>query len=342
MALAPAEGRAEADSLWSSDFSPRLALSDCGRWTLDPSGFCVADDRRNGLEVGVRFQTSRPVRITGVRIYRVESATVRASLWEADGTLLTRGTFAAFDGPGWRDMSFEEPVTIVPGRTYLASYLTPGTKYAFQHYFFRDTGRTVGPITALRSVEGEPNGVHCYADAACGEFPVRPYRDSSYFVSPLWSAPGDAGADPTTGTPTTAPTDPAADPPNGPPNGPRGKGAGADITGPRATSFVPAPKRRVRTTTNATVTFSEPVRPDSLAGSTIRLRSKGSAEPTRVDLRYDARRSRVVIDPKSPLRARTTYRVLVTSGVRDSSGNRLDQDRTRIGLQGASMTFRTR
>ena len=52
-----------------------------------------------------------------------------------DGSLLARGTFADRSDNGWQDMSFSKPSD--PARqTYIASYFTPATKYAFQYGYF--------------------------------------------------------------------------------------------------------------------------------------------------------------------------------------------------------------
>ena len=56
-----------------------------------------------------------------------------------------------------------------------------------------------GPGTALASTEADPNGVHCYHDAACGSFPVNGYQSSSYWVTPLWQTP-DATTGPAAAT----------------------------------------------------------------------------------------------------------------------------------------------
>ena len=105
--------------------------------------------------------------ITGIRIYRVDPAGLRASLWDSAGNLLARAHLAKDSGEGWQDAAFTDPVTVVPGATYVASYFTPATRYAFSYGYFADQGRTVGPVTALPSTDADPNGVHCYDDAAC-------------------------------------------------------------------------------------------------------------------------------------------------------------------------------
>jgi hypothetical protein len=310
-----ASAQAAPEGLWSTSFTSGQSAADCGRYRLDENGFCVADDARNGLELGTRFRSSTRVQVTGVRIYRADPASIQASLWTSDGTLLARGTFADKADNGWQDMSFATPVTILPGRTYIASYFTPATKYAFQYGYFRDEARTVGPVTALKARDGRPNGVHCYEDAACS-FPNRAFRDSTYWVTPLWVGSNDE--------------------PTGPP--PAG-----DEKAPRVAASTPAPNaKRVAPGARITVRFSEPVRRSTLNGSSVRLLRKGSARPVRVVLRYEVHRGRLVLDPQSALRRGTTYRVKITTGVRDLAGHRLDQDRTRAGAQSASWSFRTR
>jgi len=288
---------------------------------LDANGFCVANDSRNGLEIGVKFLASERLQITGIRIYRMDTATVTGSLWDSSGNRLAKGTFDAGPAHTWQDMTFADPVTIAPGDTYTASYFTPGTKYAFEHYYFARSGRTVGPVTALRSVDGNPNGVHCYDDGACGSFPVRGFKSSTYWVSPLWQSPETGPASPTA-TPTGGTT--------------------VDRTTPRVTSAAPAPAAgRVRAGARVKVTFSEPVRRATLTEMTVRLLRKPSATPVATRLNYDATRDRLGLRPRSKLRPATTYRVDITTRVRDTAGNRLDQDRAKLGLQKASWTFRT-
>ena len=311
-----ANAQAAPEGLWSTSFTSGQSAADCGKYRLDENGFCVANDARNGLELGTRFRSSTRVQVTGVRIYRADPASIRASLWTSDGTLLARGTFADRTDNGWQDMSFAKPVTILPGQTYIASYFTPATKYAFQYGYFRDEARTVGPVTALQALPGSPNGVHCYEDAACS-FPDRAYRDSTYWVTPLWVGSGDE---------PTAPT------PAGDEKGP-----------PRVAARTPAPSaNRVAPGARITVRFSEPVRRSTLNGSSVRLLRQGSARPVRVVLRYELRRGRLVLDPRSALRRGSTYRVQITTGVRDLAGHRLDQNRKRAGAQSATWSFRTR
>jgi Domain of unknown function (DUF4082)/Bacterial Ig-like domain len=325
VASASAVGRAEPAGLWSTGYSPQQSQSDCGRWQLDANGFCVADDSGKGLEVGVTFQTSQQVQVTGLRIYRVETAELTTSLWDSNGTLLARGTAAAGPGNTWQDLSFAQPVTIVPGKKYVASYFTRSTKYAFQYGYFTNRAVTVGPVTALRAQGGEPNGVHCYAGQPCGPMPAQGHKDSNYWVTPLWQASGP-GPNPTaTPTPTAGPT------------------PSVDREGPRVVSVAPANRtKRVRVSTRVKATFSEPIRRATLTRSTVRLVRQGSSRPVPTRLTFDDDRQRLVLKPRVALRPATTYRVVIETGVSDTAGNRLDQSRDKAGLQKVSWTFRTR
>jgi hypothetical protein len=315
VALPRPAGAEAGQALWSTSYASGQSAADCGRWRLDSNGFCVADDAHNGLEIGTRFTTSETVMITGVRIYRADPGTLRASLWTSAGTLVARGTFAPRADNGWQDLNFADAVRMEAGTTYIASYFTPATKYAFQYGYFKDAAWSVGPITALRSLGNRPNGVHCYQSATCS-FPDRGYRDSTYWVSPLWTSfagspvPSSGGAK--KGPPRVSATRPAA---------------GANGVGPRGSI-------RVR--------FSEAVRPDTLTPGTVRLLRKGSGKRVPVDLRYDADRRRLVLDPQFALHRGATYRVLITTRIRDLSGKRLDQSPKRRGRQAATWTFRTR
>ena len=328
LSAAPAQApRAGADvvGLWDTSHRAGLVARDCEQWTLNDDGFCTADDTRNGVELGVRFRTSQELTITGVRVYRVDLGTVTGSLWDDQGVRLATGTFESRGRRGWQDLEFDAPVVVSAGRTYVASYYSPATRYAFEYGFF-DRQITRGPVTALRSSDDTPNGVHCYDVASCVS-PTRGFRSSNYWVTPLWRDPTTAGPMPTptptaTATPTATPEQPAP---------------------PRVTAAVPRPgATRVRTGATIRVTFSERVRAATLNRTTVLLRRKGRTDRLAVTLAYDAQRRRLTIDPKARLRPGTAYRVLVTSDVVDPAGTSLDQDPRRRGDQQAAWRFRTR
>jgi uncharacterized protein DUF4082/Big-like domain-containing protein len=321
----------EGTGLWPTTFEAGQVAADCGRWRLDDNGFCVADDVRNGLELGVRFQASRAVRITGIRMYRYDAAELRASLWDSHGRLLAHGRFA--DGPisAWQDMRFAQPVTIEPGETYTASYFTPRARYGFRYGYFASSALSVGPITALRSTATAPNGVFRYVDAPTGAFPVRSYRSSSYWVSPLWEdSPPDSANDGNAGG--------AANPATPPSTGTTPPVVGGSEPSLRVLRVTPASARAL-TRSRVRVFFSEPVLRRSLGTFSVRLMRHGRRVPVR--LTYRPHLHTVTLTPHARLLPGATYRVAVSTRVRDIEGNRLDQSGT-AGLQAGTWTFRTR
>jgi hypothetical protein len=177
-------------ALWSSSsIGSAATVDDCGfdggPRSVDGNHFCLIDDL-GAVELGVRFTSSKPALITGVRVYRVDAGTVTGSLWSDTGTLLATGTFGAQAGHGWQDLRFSSPVSIPAGQTYVASYSAPDADYAFEWNYFTDQSRTIGPITAMQSTQLQGNGVFCYVGDSCNVFPTTTFRDTNYWVTPLW------------------------------------------------------------------------------------------------------------------------------------------------------------
>ncbi len=73
---------------------------------------------------------------------------------------------------------------------------------------------------------------------------------------------------------------------------------------------------------NVRIRFSEPVR--GVSGTTVRLVDARTGRTVRIrTLRYDSPSRTVTLDPYYRLRARTSYRVVIRAGIRDSAGNTL-------------------
>ncbi len=315
-----ASADSEVVGLWDSGFGAQMTQEDCGEWRLDARGFCTANDSRNGVELGVKFQASRNLLITGVRLYRTDLNTITGSLWNAAGARLATGTFAPAATTGWQDLTFSEPVVISPGQTYIASYHSPATKYAFQYGFFDDE-LTRGPVTALRAVAGDPNGVHCYDSAQGCSFPTMAYYSSTYWVTPLWQNPPGQPVPP----PPAVPTPPA------------------DVVPPSVDQSKPSNgAKRVGRRRSIKITFSENIRSALLTRDTVRLKQKGRKKRVAIRLKYDERRNRLTLAPVRRLQPRTTYRIVIATRVVDIAGNRLDQNPRRDGAQQARWRFRTR
>jgi hypothetical protein len=159
-----------------------------GLWATSVTPPCIADGSNpcnigdfGSLELGVKFQTSQPIYVVGVRFYRADSGTWSGSLWDADSTWITSADDAT-SGTGWQTAMFATPVAMDNGDTFVASYFTPTGAYAFEWDYFTSGGLTVGPLTALGGAG--VNGLYNYGPSSV--FPTQTFRDTNYWVTPLW------------------------------------------------------------------------------------------------------------------------------------------------------------
>jgi reactive intermediate/imine deaminase len=90
--------------------------------------------------------------------------------------------------PCWQTVQFYPAVEIEANTTYIASYFASAGRYAIDYDYFATSGVTNGPLTALKSVTDDGNGVYAYGQA--GEFPVSTWRASNYWVDVVFE-PGD-------------------------------------------------------------------------------------------------------------------------------------------------------
>jgi hypothetical protein len=146
-------------------------------WSLanKPTNPIAAIDR-NPVELGVSFTASTSGTITGIRFYKgfYDQGPHVAHLWTASGTLLASATFTDETLSGWQIATFDSPVTIAAGTSYLASYHTNGF-YSVDEGFFT-TPYTSGLLTAT-------SGVFGYGPA--GTFPGSTF-DSNYWVDVMF------------------------------------------------------------------------------------------------------------------------------------------------------------
>ena len=200
-------------------------LSTIGASAATPTGvFATSDTPRTladpdtaSVELGVKFTVAAEGVVTGVEYYSTPAngGTHVGSLWGPDGKRIAKATFPTSTKSGWVSVSFATPVTVQPGKTYVASYLAPKGRYAVTENFFTKA-RSAGDVTFPKNA-----GVYAYGT---GGLPTKVYKASNYYVDVLFVAgkPG-AGTTPgvtptstaqpnpsvtptTTPTPTTAPT----------------------------------------------------------------------------------------------------------------------------------------
>jgi hypothetical protein len=136
------------------------------------------------VELGVKFRSDEAGTITGIRFYKAagNTGTHVGSLWTAGGTRLAQVTFANETASGWQSATFDTPVEITPGTTYVASYHAPRGRYSVT------TGGLAGgvsspPLHALAN-DTSPNGVFSYG--AGSTFPTSSFNASYYAVDVMF------------------------------------------------------------------------------------------------------------------------------------------------------------
>ncbi|HXM57240.1 MAG TPA: N,N-dimethylformamidase beta subunit family domain-containing protein [Candidatus Dormibacteraeota bacterium] len=130
----------------------------------------------NAVELGVRFTTDTPGRVTGVRFYKGSNNTGThvGNLWTADGQRLATGTFTGETASGWQTLTFATPVPIAVGTTYVASYHTNVGSYSSDIGFFTQPV-DVPPLHAPAGT----NGVFAYG---ASQFPNGSFNATNYWV----------------------------------------------------------------------------------------------------------------------------------------------------------------
>ena len=152
-------------------------------WNNTPSVGVPSGDA-SSVEVGVKFRSSVPGTITGIRFYKdaANTGTHTGTLWTSTGTLLATATFSGETASGWQQVTFSTPVAILPGVTYVASYYAPAGNYTFSANAFTGAGVTnaSNTLTALQSGVDGSNGV--YLVLFGGGFPTSSFSNANYWV----------------------------------------------------------------------------------------------------------------------------------------------------------------
>ncbi|MFC7397571.1 DUF4082 domain-containing protein [Chelatococcus sp. GCM10030263] len=146
-------------------------------WSLaDAPANEIAAIDRNPVELGVSFTAATAGTITGIRFYKgfYNQGAHSAHLWTASGTLLATATFTNETLSGWQIVTFDTPVAITAGTTYLASYHSTGFYSSDVGYF--TTPHTSGLLTAT-------SGVFGYGPS--GTFPGSSY-EANYWVDVMF------------------------------------------------------------------------------------------------------------------------------------------------------------
>ncbi|WP_110182152.1 DUF4082 domain-containing protein [Nocardioides solisilvae] len=135
------------------------------------------------VELGTKFVPAVNGQVLGVRFHKGTGNTGQhtGSLWSADGQRLAQVTFAQETASGWQSATFDQPVAVTAGTTYVVSYHAPVGRYSITTGFFSQPW-TRGDLTAPAGT----NGVYRYGSG--GVLPTGSYQSSNYFVDVLFRA----------------------------------------------------------------------------------------------------------------------------------------------------------
>jgi Domain of unknown function (DUF4082)/Secretion system C-terminal sorting domain len=162
-----------------------------------------------GMELGVKFRSSFPGYISGVRFYKTagNSGSHIGELYTSSGTRLAQATFASETATGWQTVMFSTPVAITAGTTYVAAYFSPnGTFTLTPNYFTSEVDNY--PLTALKDGDDGSNGVFNVGSSPIFPIGVHP-NTSNYWVDVVYSngngvVKADAGLNQTIYSPVTS------------------------------------------------------------------------------------------------------------------------------------------
>ncbi len=105
-----------------------------------------------------------------------------------------------------------------------------------------------------------------------------------------------------------------------------------DTTAPTVKSTFPRDGGEVGPAANIRATFSEDMREASVINA-FKLFKKGSTNQIDAVVSYDAATDTATLNPTNNLRRGATYKAVVSTVAKDTAGNRLDQNASRVGLQ---------
>ena len=116
--------------------------------------------------------------------------------------------------------------------------------------------------------------------------------------------------------------------------------AEVDTVAPRVVSATPT-GRTVSRHARVKVAFSEEMRPATVRAGTFRLVNTRTGKRVAASVGCPAPCTEAELDPAAPLAANTRYKAMVTTGMKDTAGNALDQRADVAGDQPKAWSFKT-
>jgi hypothetical protein len=125
--------------------------------------------------------------VTGIRFYKAATNTGShvVNLWTTGGQLLASATASNETPSGWQYATFQSPVSITAGTTYVASYFAPNGHYSHTANAFASSVDNA-PLHAVAN-STSANGVFAYGNAST--FPNQSFNAANYWVDVLFAGP---------------------------------------------------------------------------------------------------------------------------------------------------------
>jgi hypothetical protein len=144
------------------------------------------NDGTGGIELGLRFRSTVPGYIEGIKFYKTpgNTGTHTAQLYSFDGILLASEVFINETDSGWQSVLFTTPVPIAANTTYIAAYHSSAGNYISTPYVF-NTAVTNGPLIGLADGADGINGLYKYSSSPA--FPDLGHLSNNYWVDILES-----------------------------------------------------------------------------------------------------------------------------------------------------------
>jgi methionine-rich copper-binding protein CopC len=180
-----ATGNVTVPQTWS--FTTAVNIARATLWAPGAVPATPSVSESTPVELGLKFRSAVGGYITGIRFYKGagNDGTHVGHLWSESGALLATATFKAESSTGWQEVTFDGPVPVDAGQTYVASYYAPLGHYAVNGGYFASGGVTNGPLSALAAGASGGNGVFRYGSG--GGFPTQSYAASNYWVDVVFS-----------------------------------------------------------------------------------------------------------------------------------------------------------
>jgi len=256
------------------------------------------------VEVGVKFQSAVAGYVTGVNFYKgsKNTGTHTGSLWSASGSLLASGTFTGESASGWQTLTFSSPVAITANTTYIASYHAPVGYYSSSGAYFT-SAITSYPLTALQSTSTSGNGLYLY-EAGSTQPPSNSFNATNYWVDVSFTTTPPSGS--SGGASTAAATSDGSVTP------------AVDALGPDKDDIVTSTTGVADAVHPPTVTFAEPIAPQSLRIKVVTTEgTQGTESPAGTSvagtLSYNPATQTASFRPDAPLRPGAIYRAVATA-----------------------------